>query len=69
MDHLCGNKPMTQRINYTPPNHMSLHRYHKNLIQYIEEAEWLGKDMSAFNDELTDVKYRLQRGDKWQALF
>jgi len=60
---------MTQRINYIPPKHMSLHQYHRNLIQHIEEAEWLGKDMSAFNDELADVKYRLQRGDKWQPLF
>ena len=60
---------MTQRINYTPPNHIPLHQHHRNLMQYIEEAEWLGKDASAFYPELEDVKRRLLDGERWQAMF
>jgi hypothetical protein len=38
-------------------------------MQYIEEAEWLGKDASAFYPELDDVKKRLLDGERWQPLF
>lgn len=58
-----------QRINYTPPHHMPLTIRQRQLVRHIEEAEWIGNDASNFYDELHDVRQRLMRGDKWEALF
>jgi hypothetical protein len=57
------------RQEYTPPYHMPLSFRQRELVKNIEEAEWIGDDASAFYEELHDVRRRLMRGDKWEALF
>lgn len=48
---------------------MPLTRKQRQLIEAIEEAEWIGQDSALHIDELKYVNRRIQSGELYEPLF
>lgn len=51
------------------PKLMPLTRKQRQLIEAIEEAEWIGQDSSLHIDELKHVNKRIKSGELYEPLF
>ena len=49
----------------------NIHKYHNELQQQIDEADWMGEYDNVNNivEELKHVKYCMDNGDVWYPLF
>ena len=49
----------------------NIHRYHNELQQQIDDADWIGKydDVEHLRDELKHVKEAQDNGDVWYPMF
>ena len=49
----------------------NIHRYHNELQQEIDDADWIGKydDIEHLRAELEAVKQSMELGDVWYPMF
>ncbi len=56
---------------YNVENLKNIHRYHNELQQEIDDADWIGKydDIEHLRAELEAVKQSMELGDVWYPMF
>jgi protein-arginine kinase activator protein McsA len=62
------NKSMPK---YNVENLKNIHRYHNELQQQIDDADWMGEydDVAHLRNELKHVKEAQDNGDVWYPMF
>jgi len=56
---------------YNVENLKNIHRYHNELQQQIDDADWMGNydDVEHLRNELKHVKEAQDNGDVWYPMF
>ena len=56
---------------YNVENLKNIHRYHNELQQQIDDADWMGQydDVEHLRNELKHVKEAQDNGDVWYPMF
>jgi protein-arginine kinase activator protein McsA len=56
---------------YNVENLKNIHRYHNELQQQIDDADWMGEydDVAHLRNELKHVKEAQDNGDVWYPMF
>jgi hypothetical protein len=56
---------------YNVENLKNIHRYHNELQQQIDDADWMGQydDVEHLRNELIHVKEAMDNGDVWYPMF